>query len=309
MKRSPFVLAALCVIAVGGCSHVGVKSLDSARPARSSGIVIGAFNFSESALLAQLYGQALTARGFEVRILDAGAPREVLEPALEQGVVDLVVEYQGTIARWLGFDSATASVSPRATHRRLQGLLAERGLRALDFAAAENKNEVVVTKGTATEYDLRTVSDLAPVAGDLGFAGPPECPARPLCLEGLEAVYGLRFEFFQPLDAGGPLTVSALRGGEVDVALMFTTDPAIGENDLVVLEDDRRLQPAENIVPVVSNATILRHGPALVEALNGVSERLSPQALKGLNRQIAAGTSPQDAAHAWLNSQGLGPPR
>ena len=309
MKRSPFVLAALCVIAVGGCSHVGVKSLDSARPARSSGIVIGAFNFSESALLAQLYGQALTARGFEVRILDAGAPREVLEPALEQGVVDLVVEYQGTIARWLGFDAATASASPRATHRRLRGLLAERGLRALDFAAAENKNEVVVTEETATEYDLRTVSDLAPVARDLVFAGPPECPVRPLCLKGLESVYGLRFESFQPLDAGGPLTVSALRGGEVDVALMFTTDPAISANGLAVLEDDRRLQPAENIVPVVSNATILRHGPALGEALNGVSERLSPQALKGLNRQIAAGTSPQDAAHAWLNSQGLGPPR
>ena len=309
MKRSSFVLAAFFVIAVGSCSRVETASIESARPARSSGIVIGAFNFSESALLAQLYGQALAAHGFDVRILDEGAPREVLEPALEQGVIDLVLEYQGTISRWLGFDSATAAVSPRATHWRLQGLLAERGLRALDFAAAENKNEVVVTEETAREYDLRTVSDLMPVARELVFAGPPECPVRPLCLEGLESVYGLRFELFQPLDAGGPLTVSALKGGEVDVALMFTTDAAISENRLVVLEDDRRLQPAENIVPVVNDATILRHGTALVDAVNAVSERLSPQALTGLNRRIAAGTSPQDAAHAWLDAQGLAAPK
>jgi osmoprotectant transport system substrate-binding protein len=185
-------------------------------------------------------------------------------------------------------------------------LLAERGLSALDFAEAENKNEVVVTRETATEYNLRAVSDLAPVAGELVFAGPPECPARPLCLKGFESVYGLHFEFFQPLDAGGPLTVSALNGGEVDVALMFTTDAAIGANDLVVLEDDRRLQPSENIVPIISDAALQRYGAALVDALNAVSERLSTQALGGLNRQIAAGTTPQDAAHAWLNSLGLG---
>jgi osmoprotectant transport system substrate-binding protein len=211
-----------------------------------------------------------------------------------------------TRARRLGFGDAAAGNSSKATHKQLQSLLSERGLRALEFAPAENKNEVVVTNDTATQYNLHTISDLAPVAEELVFGGPPECRIRPLCLVGLESVYGMRFQSFQPLDASGPLTVAALNGGEVDVALMFTTDAAIGANGLVVLDDDRRLQPAENIVPVVSDALVLRHGAALAQALNSVSERLSPQTLTALNRQIAGGTSPQNAARAWLIALDLG---
>jgi osmoprotectant transport system substrate-binding protein len=306
---SSLALGTLYVIAVSGCTQVEGASVGSLPTTRSSGIVVGAFNFSESELLAQLYGQALSARGFDVRILDEGAPREVLEPALEQGVIDLVPEYLGTASSWLGFGDAAAGNSSKATHKQLQSLLSERGLRALEFAPAENKNEVVVTNDTATQYNLHTISDLAPVAEELVFGGPPECRIRPLCLVGLESVYGMRFQSFQPLDAGGPLTVAALNGGEVDVALMFTTDAAIGANGLVVLDDDRRLQPAENIVPVVSDALVLRHGAALAQALNSVSERLSPQTLTALNRQIAGGTSPQNAARAWLIALDLGASR
>jgi osmoprotectant transport system substrate-binding protein len=308
-QLSLLVLGTFCVIALAACAQGDGASAGSRRTTRSSGIVVGAFDFNESELLAQLYGQALRARGFDVRILDDGAPREVLEPALEQGVIDLVPEYQGTAARWLGFGDAAPLNSPKDTHRQLQSLLSKRGLRALDFAPAENKNEVVVTNDIATQYDLRTISDLVPVAEELVFGGPPECRVRPLCLAGLESLYGLHFRSFQPLDAGGPLTVAALNGGEVDVALMFTTDAAIGANRLVVLDDDRRLQPAENIVPVVRDALLLRHGDALVQALNSVSERLSPQTLTELNRQIAGGTSPHNAARAWLIALNLGAPR
>ena len=301
---SSLAMGVLCVIAIAGCTRAESTSADSSRKTRSSGIVVGAFNFSESELLAQMYGQALGARGFEVQILDDGAPRELLQPALEQGVIDLVPEYLGTASSWLG-DTALERL-PETTHRRLQETLAERGLQALMFAPAENKNEVVVTSDTATQYGLRTISDLAPVAEDLVFGGPPECRIRPLCLAGLESAYGLHFGSFQPLDAGGPLTVSALSGGEVDVALLFTTDAAITANGLVVLDDDRELQPAENIVPVVSKALVQRHGAALVQALNDVSERLTPQTLTELNREIAGGTSPRDAAQAWLSASGLG---
>ncbi|MDQ3654783.1 MAG: glycine/betaine ABC transporter substrate-binding protein, partial [Chloroflexota bacterium] len=168
---------------------------------------MAAFDFSESELLAQLYGQALRERGLPVQILSGAGSREVLEPALEQGVIDVVPEYQGALLNFLGLNqNPTDARPPAATHRELQRELSKRGLRALEFSVAENKNEFVVTGKTASLLGLRTISDLAPVASELVFGGPPECELRPLCLQGLESVYGLKYESFQPLDVGGPHT-------------------------------------------------------------------------------------------------------
>ena len=127
--------------------------------------------------------------------------------------------------------------------------MAGRGLVAGRPAAAQDGNAIVVTAATAARYRLRTISDLAKVAGHLIFGGPPECVENPSCLPGLKLVYGLRFREFVPLDSGGPLTRQALLDGDVSVALLFTTDPAIRAQHLVVLTDNRGLQPAENVVP------------------------------------------------------------
>ena len=162
-----------------------------------------------------------------------------------------------------------------------------------------------MTAGTAARYRLRTISDLARVAGRLTFGGPPECPERLYCLPGLRLIYRLRFREFVPLDAGGPLTRQALAAGDISVALLFTTDPAIQARHLVVLADDRGLQPAENVVPVLRRATADRFGPGLVAALNTLSAALSTAALAALDAQVELdGRAPPAVADAGCGRNG-----
>ena len=148
-----------------------------------------------------------------------------------------------------------------STNDQLAGVLAERGVTVLAPSPAQDANTFVVTRETAEREHLRTLSDLAAVAPEMTFAGPPECPSRPFCLLGLERVYGLTFREVLALDAGGPLTHQAIASRDVDVALSFTTDPALIDGDLVELEDDRDLQPAENITPLVRSDVIDHFGP------------------------------------------------
>jgi len=124
---------------------------------------------------------------------------------------------------------------------------------------------------------------------------------------GLERVYGLPFRrHFVPLDSGGPLTLQALRSGGIDVALMFTTDPAIAAEHLVVLDDDRGLQPAENVTPVVRHAVLRAFGPALARAVDAVSTRLTTSELAALIRRVTMTAQPARlVARAWLEDQGL----
>jgi len=156
----------------------------------------------------------------------------------------------------------------------------------------------------ADRLGLDRISDLATVASGLSFGGPPECPNRRFCLLGLEATYGLTFEEFVPLDAGGPLTRQALENGNVDVGLLFTTDPALAEDGLVALEDDRDLQPAENVTPLVNREVVDRWGNQLVELVDGVSRDLTTQDLLDLNAQVESGrASIAAAAAAWLEER------
>jgi osmoprotectant transport system substrate-binding protein len=157
-----------------------------------------------------------------------------------------------------------------------------------------------VTAEVARREGLVTISDLGPHAPDMTFGGPAECVARDLCLEGLEERYGLSFRRFVPLDSGGPLTVSALRGGTADVALLFTTDPSFETDGFVLLRDDLSLQPAENVTPIVRDEVIARFGPEVVSALEGVSARLDTSELRGLNLAVLRGAELQAVARSWL---------
>jgi osmoprotectant transport system substrate-binding protein len=187
----------------------------------------------------------------------------------------------------------------------LDEALRDRGVEALAYGPAQNHNGIVVTEETAMRFNLIRISDLASFASELTFGGPPECPERPSCLIGLEDVYGLRFDAFQPLDVGGPATVAALTGGEVDVGLLFTTDPNIGENDLVLLIDNRRLQPAENVVPIARSEVLGRH-TGMREVVDGVTRALSTEDLRELNRLVELERQrPQAVAHEWLLLEGL----
>jgi osmoprotectant transport system substrate-binding protein len=270
-------------------------------------ITVGSFDFPESVLLADMYGDALKAKGFPVRILPDLGSRELVDPALMNGLIQLVPEYAGSALQFISLGRLSATSDVMATNQALTELMADRGVVAGLPAAAQDANAIVRT-ATASRYGLRSIADLARVAPRLAFGGPPECPGRAYCLPGLRRAYGLHFRAFVPLDAGGPLTLQALAARDVDVALLFSTDPSIPAQHLMVLADDRGLQPAENVTPLVSRDAVARYGAGLVAALNTVSARLDTVSLRALDAQVEIhGQDPRQVADSWLRAHGLIP--
>jgi osmoprotectant transport system substrate-binding protein len=270
-------------------------------------VVVASFNFPESELLAAIYELAIRHAGIPARLqLDLG-PRELVQPALEQGLVDLVPEYLGTALTSLQPHANVAMSDPAAVRQALARALARWLIRVLNPAAAQDQNGVVVTRATAARMRLRTISDMRRVAGRMVLGGPPECPARPYCLPGLRAVYGLRFARFLPFDTEQQ-RVTALQDSVVDVAVLFTTDGNLATGDLVMLSDDRHLQPAENVVPVITGSAMARYGSRLAGAVNAVSAQLTSPALLFLDWRVeVAGDSVLAEAHAWLERHGILP--
>ena len=295
---------ALALILSGPACGPGVPPATSTL--NDNAITVASFEFPESIVRGEIYAQALEASGFNVaRQLGIG-PRELVEPSLERGLVELVPEYAGSALEFLASGEGLATSDEELTHARLVEAFADRGVDVLTPAPAQNRNGFAVTRATAARHGLEAISDLAAIDEDLAFGGPPECRERALCLDGLESTYGLQFARFVTLDAGGPLTVSALSAGTVDVALLFTTDAAIVENDFVLLEDDRGLQPAENVTPVVRDEVVERHGDRFVRVVDGVSRLITTEELRALNASVALeGASPERAAAAWLAEHGL----
>ncbi|HET9968117.1 MAG TPA: ABC transporter substrate-binding protein [Streptosporangiaceae bacterium] len=298
------VALAGCTSSSGHVSSTAGKSVD--RP--GAVITVGSFDFPENVVLAEIYGQALAADNFPVRIMANLGPRELVDPALMDGLVQLVPEYAGSALDFISLGRLSATADAGAANRALAASVAGRGLMAARPAPAQDANAIVVSAATAARYGLRSIADLARVAPGLVFGGPPECPGRAYCLRGLQQVYGLHFKAFIPLDAGGPLTLQALDAGDIGAALLFTTDPGITARHLVVLADDRGLQPAENITPLVRRDVIVRYGPNLLAALNKVSALLDTGTLRALDAQVELdGQGPRSVARAWLRAHALIP--
>ena len=234
-RRTVAYVACLALAIVCCACACGSGPADHADGAAQHGAVtVGSFDFPESVLLAGIYAGALTAQGFPVRVLPDLGPRELVDPALMSGLVQVVPEYSGSALEFVSVGRQSATSDVTATGRALAGWAAGRGLVAGRPSAAQDANVIVVTAATAARYGLRSVADLARVAPRLAFGGPPECQ-EVYCLLGLKQVYGPRFRVFIPLDAGGPLTLQALQAGDIGVALLFSTDPAITTDHLVVL--------------------------------------------------------------------------
>jgi osmoprotectant transport system substrate-binding protein len=299
-------------VACAACTTADGRASRSAAHGPSAGhavITVGSFNFPESVLLAYLYADTLAGKGYPVRVLPDLGTRELVDPALMAGLIQLVPEYTGSALEFVSLGRVDATANVAATASALARAVAGRGLVTGRPAAAQDGNAIAVTAATAARYQLRTISDLSGVAGRLLFGGPPECPERLYCLSGLRLRYGLRFREFVPLDDDGPLTRQALNAGDINVALLFTTDPAIRARHLVVLADNRSLQPAENVVPVLRRATADRYGPGLLAALNVLSARLSTAVLTALDAQVQLdGRAPSAVAERWLRAQRLAGP-
>jgi osmoprotectant transport system substrate-binding protein len=316
MARRRNVLPVACLalaVLCGACTSSG--SHGSPGQARAAGhpgatITVGSFDFPESVLLGYIYADALAAKGFPVRVLPDLGPRELVDPALMAGLIQLVPEYSGSALDFMSLGRRSATSDTAATYRSLARLAQSRGLVAARPAPAQDANAIVVTAATAARYHLRSIADLARYAPGLVFGGPPECRERADCLLGLKRTYGLRFKAFTATDTGGPLTMQALMAGQIGVGLLFTTDPGILARHLVILADSRALQPAENVTPLVRRTTLERYGPRLLAVLNAVSARLSTGTLRGLDGRVElARLAPRAVADGWLRAQALIPPR
>ncbi len=244
-------------------------------------VVFGAFNFSESTVLANIYAQAAVAAGVPAEVVSVGT-REVVYPQLFNGELGVVPEYSGTAVVALGGD-ATSDVTK--THDALVDLMKPKKVAVLDSAPAQDRNAIAVTLDTATRLNVQTMTDLAKVAPDLTLGGPAECTQRPLCIPGFESTYGIKFKSFVPLDSGVP-TASSLARGDVGAALVFTTDATISPFTLITLDDDKGMFPADNVTPVVRQEVLDKYpelGPALdkVSAALTTPRRESPQLHRG----------------------------
>jgi osmoprotectant transport system substrate-binding protein len=292
------------VLVVAGCDR-GQAPPAPEDPRRPT-IQLASFDFRESEILGELYGQALRQHGFPVELVVQLGAREVVVPALQQGKVDMVAEYLGSALNFLNDRDRVATADPGLTHARLEQAFAPRGVSVLAYAPAVDRNGFVVTGEMARSRGLEKLSDLAPMASQLALGGPPECPQRPLCLRGLQDVYKLKFARFEAMPSR-TVTAAALETGEIDVGMIDTTDPNLVKpgNDLIQLEDDRDLQPADNVVPVVRREVLDAYGPPLVRLLNAVSTQLTTVELTRLNLQVADGESPADAAAGWLRAHAI----
>lgn len=293
-----FLVVALVASACGGSTSGGGANA-SPKPT----VKIGSFNFAESIVLGEIYAQALEANGYTIERKFNLGNRAIVFPALDKGDIDIVPEYLATVLRFVDKD-AKGSSDPKEAAKQLQDAVKPKNLTVLDFAQAVDENAFVVTKATSDKFKLKKTSDIAANAqGQLVLGGPPECPTRPFCKAGIEGTYGIKLKDFKPLDAGGPLTVAALEGNQIDLALLFSSDAVISVKGFVVLEDDKHLQLADNVAPLVRNAVATDD---LKKVLNAVSAKLTTDELIAINR--ANGVDKKDAnvvAKDWLKKQGL----
>jgi osmoprotectant transport system substrate-binding protein len=266
----------------------------------SEKVVVGEKDFPAAQLVSEIYGQALAAKGFKVSFKAVG-PTEQTYAALKKGDIDLYGEYQGTL---LTFLKGTPSGDAAAVNAALQTKVKADNIVASTASPAVDVNAFYVTKATQQQYSLTTISDLKPIAGQLTFGGPPECAARPLCLGNTEQqLYGLQFKEVKKLDTGGPITVKALKDGDIQVGLLFTGSSVI-DPDFVMLQDDKNLQPADNAI-AVWRASV--DSPALKTVIDSVNAKLTSAEYNKLNGQITGDQKldPKAAASQWLKDQGL----
>jgi len=310
-----FVLgAALLALVVSACSPGEGESPAASTDAGASAsqaadlpaITIGSQSFWESAVVAEIYAQALEDAGFTVeRNLELGA-RDVTQPALVGGDLDLMPEYIGGLLAVSYGGEPTPDID--ASLEALRTELEADGLVAFEPTPGTDADGFAVRQETADELGLATMSDLAEVAGDLKWGVAQECGENPNCGPGLERVYGIDYESLdlETLGACTTAIAEALNASNIDVAQVCTTQPEIAGFNLVLLEDDQSLAPAQNIVPVARQELVDEAGDTLETTLNAVSELLTTEELTNLGAAVILnGESYADAAAQWLEDNGL----
>ncbi|WP_344682372.1 MULTISPECIES: ABC transporter substrate-binding protein [Actinomycetes] len=291
-------LAALALSACGAEDPLADGGDDDAG-AEGGALVVGSQQYYSNTIIAELYAQRLEAGGHEVdRQFDIGQ-REVYMPELEAGDIDVFPEYAGNLLQYVDAEAEASDLEEILAG--LEQSLPE-GITALAPAEATDQDSFVVTAEFAQEHQLRSVGDLADVDEDLRIAANSEFETRPYGPEGLQEVYGVEVTLVPVEDSGGPLTVQALLDGDVQVADIYSADPAIEENGLVMLEDPEDLVLPQNILPLVSDSV----GDDAAALIEEVTAELTQEELNGLNAvSVDDQASAADVAADWLAEKGL----
>jgi osmoprotectant transport system substrate-binding protein len=309
MKRSLAVLAGAIALFATACGGGGDPLAGSSGgsaaqqpPAAANTVRVGSANFPESRVLAEIYAQALTAAGVTVERQFGIGSRELYFPALKDGSIDLIPEYSGNLLQLV--NPQTTATEAQAVYTELTQKLPP-NLEVLEQSAAEDKDAVVVTAETAQKYNARSIADLAPHCGELTFGGPPEFTERTYGLPGLERLYNCKFADFRQLDAGGPTTVAALTGGDIQAADLFTTDPTIADRGWVVLDDPKNNFAAQRVLPLINKQ---KASDQVRQTLDAISAKLTTEGLLEMNKKLgdAANNTVESVATEWLKSNNLG---
>ncbi|MBB1509425.1 ABC transporter substrate-binding protein [Tessaracoccus sp. MC1756] len=298
------ILAAATALALAGCAStdpLGEPSADatSAQPVGGQTLVVGSQQYYSNEIIAELYAQALEAEGYTVDRQFQIGQRETYLPELEAGKIDVFPEYTGNLLQYV--DAETTARTADEVNAALAEALPD-GLRVLDPAEATDQDSYTVTAAFAEEHGLTAIADLAGVGEPLKMAANSEFATRPYGPGGAKEIYGVDIEVLPVEDSGGPLTVRALTDGTVQVADIYTADPAIAANDLIVLEDPEGLILPQQVVPLVSDKV----DDAAEQAIASVNEKLTPEALRELNaRSVDEQLGSEEIAGDWLEENDL----
>ncbi|MCX5104073.1 MULTISPECIES: ABC transporter substrate-binding protein [unclassified Streptomyces] len=314
MRRRTAVPILLALLPVAGCTtgpSLENQGEVTAPPGDSRHLTIGSAGFTESDLLAQMYALLLNRAGYSTKIISV-TNREIYEPALESGQIDVVPEYAATFADWLNARKNGADATPvgspdlAATMKALRALAAPRGLTVLDPGRAVDQNAFAVTARYAAEHHLRTLGDLGRSGLPVRLAAGDECVQRPYCAPGLKKTYGIRITAVDPKGVGTTQAKQAVQNGQDQLVLTTTTDATLDTFGLVLLADDRHLQNADYLVPVVNRSRAGSEG--VRTALGRLNTVLTTADLARLNEQVDSWRRlPEDVARNYLESRHLVP--
>jgi osmoprotectant transport system substrate-binding protein len=289
-RSTKTLLAALAVLAIvaSACgsdkkTSTTAQPTDTAtKPADAPAVKIGAQDFGESAILSEIYKQGLEAKGYKVSIQKLGGFRPLELTAFDGATINFAAEYAASMLEALNGKKGEATGDVKATTTKLQSYLDAKKLVALEASAAVDTNAFVVTKATADKYGLKSLSDLASKGAGLVLGAPSDCLTNPFCIPGLKSKYGL--DLSAKAKSLAPDQIApALDAGQIDVALLFSTDSRIKTKGYVLLTDDKSMLAADNVVPVVSSE--LAKVSDLTKVTNAISAKLTTDKLIELNER------------------------
>jgi len=300
LKRS-FMLFAALVLTASLATQGAVAAFAASSSGSKPSIIIGSTNFEEQAIVSNIWADVLRNAGYTVTVEPSLGTRAIVVPAIEKGQISLEPDYAASLLGFLhggnpqpaGDNISTAIPADRKA-------LAKFGVTVLPASKALDTNVFVVTRATANKYHLTTISSLKPYASQLILGGPPECPTFAGCAPGLKKVYGLTFAGFKALDEAGPISVAALKNGEVQVVELFSSDGNVVSNNFVALTDNKHLEGADYVVPVIRKSV---NTAGVVKVLNAVDAMLTTTAISKLNLEVTQQQEqPAAVAQAWVKS-------